>query len=125
MTAFDESFFREIVDQIQDGVYFVDKARRIIYWNRACETITGFAASQVIGKRCADNLLCHVDSDGNNLCCTRCPLHATIEDGTPRTADVFLHNDLRQLVPVRVQTAPHRDESGEIVGGIEIFRVRE
>lgn len=118
------NMLREVVEEVQDGIYFVDKSRRIIYWNKACETITGFTASQVLGKRCADNILCHVDPEGNNLCCTRCPLHATMKDGQPRDVDVFLHNETRQLVPVHVRTAPYHDTDGTIVGGIEIFRVR-
>jgi PAS domain S-box-containing protein len=34
-------FYKDIIDNLYDGVYFVDKDRRIIYWNNGAERITG------------------------------------------------------------------------------------
>lgn len=35
---------RGILDNVYDGVYFVDAFRRITYWNKGAERITGFTA---------------------------------------------------------------------------------
>lgn len=43
-----------ILEHLSDGVYFVDTNRVISYWNKGAERITGFKASEVIGRRCAD-----------------------------------------------------------------------
>ena len=39
--------YKEILDQLYEGVYFVDRERHITYWNEAAEQITGFAAALV------------------------------------------------------------------------------
>jgi PAS domain-containing protein len=83
-----ESFDRMVVDHVADGVYYVDRERLITYWNPSAERLTGYAASEVIGRYCHDNILCHVDDAGTPLCFNGCPLAATMEDGLPREADV-------------------------------------
>jgi len=34
-------FYRELLDNLYEGVYYVDRQRRITFWNKAAETITG------------------------------------------------------------------------------------
>ena len=53
--------FWQIIDNLNDGIYIVDRQRHIIYWNDAAEHISGFKAGEVVGSSCADNILCHVD----------------------------------------------------------------
>jgi PAS domain S-box-containing protein len=53
----ESDFYKSILDDLYDSVYFVDKDRRITYWNRGAERITGFKGLQVVGKRCADTLM--------------------------------------------------------------------
>ncbi len=35
-------FERAVLDQVSDGVYYVDRGRRIQYWNRGAERLTGY-----------------------------------------------------------------------------------
>jgi PAS domain-containing protein len=86
------NFYETLLDNLYDGVYFVDRERRITFWNKAAERITGFAKREVLGKRCADNLLRHVDHRGNSLCEGACPLSHTLGDGLFRSDTVFLHH---------------------------------
>jgi diguanylate cyclase (GGDEF)-like protein/PAS domain S-box-containing protein len=117
----DDQFYKSILDHLYDGVYFVDTERRITYWNNGAERISGFGAGQMIGRRCADNLLNHVDSAGRCLCHELCPLLHTMTDGTPREAEVYLHHADGHRVPVLVRAAPLRDAAGNIVGAVESF----
>lgn len=110
-----------ILNHVHDGAYCVDRDRRIERWNHAAEVITGFSAEEVIGSRCADNILNHIDCDGQQLCKGACPLAATMEDERFREADVFLHHKDGHRVSVRVRTLPIRDEAGNVTGGLEIF----
>ena len=114
-------FYKQILDNIKDGVYFVDPERRILYWNKGAEQITGFPAEKVVGSFCYDNILNHVTENGTQLCFGGCPLHATIQDGKPRQAEVFLHHADGHRLPVLVRTSPMHDRSGEITGAVEIF----
>jgi len=112
---------KKILDSIFDGVYSVDCERRITYWNAAAELISGYSKTDMLGHCCADNLLRHVDKSGVELCLNGCPLSASIGDGKPREASVFLHHKLGHRVPVSVRISPVRDEQGKIIGAVEIF----
>lgn len=72
--------YKEILQCIKEGVYFVDTNRKITFWNDYAEEITGFSASEVLDSHCYDNILNHVDDAGTHLCIEGCPLHNTIED---------------------------------------------
>ena len=111
----------KLLDSLFDGVYFVDVNKHITYWNSAAERITGYNKSKTLGSCCDDNLLRHIDADGRELCLEGCPLAATIQDGKTREAGVFLHHALGHRVPVSVRTSPVRDDTGEIIGAVEIF----
>lgn len=117
----DEGFYKRLLDYMDDAVYFVDTDRKITYWNRAAERLTGFAASEVVGKTCSDNILNHVDDSGTELCYTACPLQHAIDTGENMTARVFLHHKQGYRVPIRVRTAPMYSEDGVIEGGVEVF----
>lgn len=113
--------YEELMEKLHEGVYFVDRERHITFWNQAAERITGYTAAETSGSRCSDNILIHVDGEGQSLCMSRCPLAAAMEDGTVRDAEVFLHHKLGYRVPVKVCVMPLRDETGAIVGGVEFF----
>jgi len=116
-------FYQTLLDNLYDGVYYVDRDGRITYWNKGAERISGFSSSEVMGNRCSDNILIHVDEQGNALC-TRgsCPLKKTIGDGSPREAEIYLHHKEGHRVPVSVHIVPIRDVDGRIVGAVETFR---
>ena len=113
--------YRNILDDINDGLYLVNTNREIIFWNRAAEKITGYKANEVTGSHCYDNILIHIDDKGNNLCEGMCPLLATIEDNLNRDAEVFLHHKSGHRVPVNVRTSVLKNNKGEVIGGIELF----
>jgi diguanylate cyclase (GGDEF)-like protein/PAS domain S-box-containing protein len=113
--------YHELLDHITDGVYFTDAERRIGFWNKGAETLSGFSREEVIGKSCMDNLLIHVDATGRELCKQGCPLSETLQDGQSREAEVFLHHKDGHRVPVRVRVVPMKNDSGEIVGAVEVF----
>lgn len=119
--ADNEKLYHTILDNLYDGVYFVDRERRITYWNKGAERITGYSAAEVIGSRCSDNILMHVDAHGTLLCRDLCPLAATMLDGSERTADVYLQHKNGHRVSVNVRISPLRSEQGEITGGVEVF----
>ncbi len=117
----DAGFFTDVLDGLNDGVYLVDRARTIRFWNRGCERITGYPAGEVVGRRCFENLLRHVDQNGCQLCVGMCPLAQTMRDGQPRQTRVWLHHKRGHRLPVRVEVKPARDPDGQIIGAIETF----
>jgi len=113
--------FRHVVDGLPDGVYITDRERRIVYWNRAAEALSGYAAQEVLGRRCSENFLMHVDEAGCLLCAGDCPLSHTLADGLPHRADVYLHHKSGYRVAVEVRIRPIWGGNGEVVGAVEVF----
>lgn len=114
-------FHWDVLDRLEDGVYFVNCDRQIIYWSQGAERITGYLAEDVLGRGCHDELLRHVDQQGRPLCGDGCPLLSVILGGAPRGTDVYLQHRAGHRVPVRVYGAPIRDSTGRIIGAFETF----
>jgi len=112
--------YLHIINNLSDGVYFVDKNRCISFWNKAAESITGYTKEEVVGRSCADNILNHIDEEGRPLCVVGCPLYASVIDGKQRKAEVFLKHKDGHRVPVLVNVFP-MSVDGEIIGAAEIF----
>ena len=115
----------QLLNSLADGVYITDTNRKILFWNRAAERITGWSAAEVVGRSCHDSLLCHVDKDDNCLCGhDTCPLHRSIVTNQPSAEPLLLFAKCKsqRRMPVEVSVAPLTNAAGETIGGIEVFR---
>ena len=104
----EKNFYKDIIDNLYDGIYFVDRDRVITYWNKGAERITGYSPAQTIGRSCRDNLLNHVTASGVQLCQNHCPLAAVMEDGREREVEVFLHHAQGHRLPVMIRATGSR-----------------
>jgi diguanylate cyclase (GGDEF)-like protein/PAS domain S-box-containing protein len=116
-----EEFYKNLLNNLSDGVYFVDPQRKITFWNSGAEKITGYSREMVENRFCHDNILNHVDQEGNLLCHSGCPLAACLEDGEPRESSLYLLNAAGHRVPIRMRVTPIYDENNLIVGAVESF----
>lgn len=114
-------FYRTVLNNLKEGVYFVDTSRTITFWNTGAEKITGYSENEVLHKPCHWNLLMHTDGNGTNLCQGKCPLAKTLTDGMVREETLFLQHKAGYSVPVAVRILPMRNMSKQIVGAVEIF----
>ncbi|KYZ76043.1 hypothetical protein AXX12_06260 [Anaerosporomusa subterranea] len=116
---FPNSICKNLLDNFYEGVYFLDTSKKVIYWNKSAEKITGFT-SEIALANCID-MLAHIDENGDNLCEVRCPVTQTLSDGMIREEEVFFRHKEGHRVPVSVRIIPIRDETGTIVGAVEVF----
>lgn len=114
-------FYKQMVDHLAEGIYFVDRNRRILYWNPAAERLTGFMAEQVLNCCCETGGLNHVDANLAPLCTARCPLVRAMEEGVLVTERAFLHHREGYRLPVNIKAQPVKNSSGEVIGAVEIF----
>ena len=42
----------KIIDCLNDGVYVCDRDRRIVFWSKSAERITGWRSEDVLGRAC-------------------------------------------------------------------------
>ncbi len=119
---YDEGFYKQLLDNLYDGVYFLDRERSITYWNHGAERLTGYRPEEVVGCYCRENILEHVDERGNRLCDSDlCPAVRTLKDGLEREEMLYLHHKNGHRVPVQVKVSPIRDARGNVIGAVEIF----
>ncbi len=118
----DNPFFTHVLDGVFDGVYIVDRDRKIVYWNRGAQEITGYSADDVDGRCCANNILCHLDEQGVELCRTACPLLRAIEQDINVRAKVYPLRKNGGRIPVETHISPIHDVAGKVIGAIEVFR---
>ena len=116
-----ESIPRNLLDILFEGVYFVDQDRRITYWSKGAERITGYKEQEVLGMRCSDSILMHVNERGKDACDRSCLIADTIRDGGERQAELYLLHKAGHRVPVAIRVAPIADPGGRIVGAMEVF----
>lgn len=115
-----EPLYLHILNTICDGVHFVDTDLRVIFWNKAAENITGYLFDEVVGKICPENPPNYIDEKGQSLCATAYPLQATILDGTPRKARIFVRHKSGHNVPIMANIFPYY-VNDEIAGAVKIF----
>lgn len=116
-----EISYEMLLENLFDGVYYVNLNKQILIWNKGAERITGYSKAEVVGKSCFQNVLRHIDDEGRELCMGGCPLSETMKDGKIRESNVYLHHKQGHRLPVSVRISPVRDNDGNIIGGVEIF----
>ena len=116
-----ETLLKTILDSIPSGVYATDTSRRIFYWNKKAEIITGYKASEIIGKSCYTSNLDHIDACGTEVCHLSCPLFNSICEDHTNQAHVLVRHKDGYRIPIVVNTYPIYNADSEIIGGYEIF----
>jgi PAS domain S-box-containing protein len=105
-----------ILDSIAAGIFTVDRAFRIRYFNRTAERITGISRQQAMGKHCCDIMRC---SESGKGCALEMSIHTGRETVNRHCA---IHLRSGKTIPISITAAVLRDTSGKIVGGVESFR---
>ncbi len=111
--------FERIIENLHDGLYFVNRDGIITYWNKAAERISGFSREDVLGKLCTESGLINIDNEGNRI--SVCPLKATMEDGKPIESEFYLHHKNGHRIPVSVRINALTDDNNEIIGATALL----
>ena len=115
-------FYKSLLDHLKDGVLFVDRTRKITFWSRGAEKITGCTAKEVVGKKCSGTAIVRIDKNGYNLCEGHCPLLESIDEGREVEIESFISHKEGHLIPIVIQAIPIRDAKGRVSGAVQIFR---
>jgi PAS domain S-box-containing protein len=112
----------EWLDELFDGVYVVNRERRIVFWNKGAEAISGYSRAAMLNLLCSHGPLQHADDQGCRLCEERCPASRAMDQGEPLSEIVYLHRADGAVVPVETHIRPLRDAQGQVIGALEVFR---
>ena len=104
--------FTELLDEIAIGVVILSLDRKIVVMNQALKALTGFSQKAFFGIACSHILR-------SNVCLHDCPALHINEKSGPKCNEGNLINKDRQLIPIRITSAPLRNINGKIVGILE------
>lgn len=111
-----EESFVQILNRLPDGLFTTDHEYRITYFNPAAEKITGFSAYDAVGMYCKDVFK-------NEICEKDCAMKmAASEKREIHNREYRITNIEGHQVPVICSTSVFWDESGNVTGGLEIFK---
>ncbi len=118
-----DNYCSALLTQLNHAVYFVDQERKIIYWSAKAEQITGYKAEEIIGKHCSDNILAHINEEGQKCCDNpdTCPLLKALNSKTTYEGDLYFKHLDGYRVLVHIKTFPVFDNNQNIIGAGEIF----
>jgi len=117
-----EHRYELILNSVADGISGVDLKGNSTFVNRAMEEITGWKADELIGRN-QHEILHHTRSDGSAYPPGECPVYRTFWDNQSRYVDddLFWRKD-GSSIPVEYSSTPIRDDKGETVGSVVVFR---
>lgn len=117
-----ERQYELILNSVADGIIGVDLDGKTTFANRAMSQITGWSATDLIGRN-QHEILHHTRADGTPHPADQCPVYATCNDQIPRFVedDVFWKKDGSSF-PVEYSSTPIRNEQFKTVGSVVVFR---
>ncbi len=102
-----KSLCNSVLDQVHDAVVWLDKDRKVVYWNKAAELISGRESASVLGRACFEEPALFVDFGGVNVCHDKCPVAMTLKDGAPRSLEVYLQHKQGFRTPASLRIIAH------------------
>jgi PAS domain S-box-containing protein len=113
---FQSNELKAIINSMGSGLFTIDKEWRITSFNNAAERITGYKEKEVLGKKCEE--VFHSDA-----CPSECPIEKALKEDTYiHSNDFFIKNKDGRKIPISASTSPLKNESGRIIGGVEVFK---
>ena len=112
---YEERSLKIILDNLDVGIFTVDRGGRITFFNTAAEKITGFNRTELLGRVCA-NLF------GGRDTADVCSLQDTIVNGRPRRSrEGKMMTSSGGYIPVQANYMALRNEKSVVVGGLVTF----
>jgi PAS domain S-box-containing protein len=112
---YEERSLKIILDNLEVGIFTVDRGGVVTFFNTAAEKITGFSRQEVLGRPCAAIFRGGFTSELDLL-------KETIASDSPRSGiESRIITREGVAVPIRATYLPLRNENGIAVGGLTTF----
>ncbi|MCC7087284.1 MAG: diguanylate cyclase [Pirellulales bacterium] len=109
-------FQRELLDNMYDGVIFLDAEGRVTYWNRGAERLTGISEQSILQSPFSLSLLNLRDVDGKPLGDEQCLFLAPLREGGQSLRRVTIRGRNDKELPVDAHAIPISDSKGTVLG---------
>ena len=118
-----QDFYATLLNNLDEAINIIDLDFKILYWNPASEQITGFSASEMIGKSCSKNILVDTDDQKLTLCGKACPVKLSLKDGKIRKVEAYARHKEGFRYPINLKIIPIPDKKGKILAAVESYIV--
>ncbi|MGD2013047.1 MAG: PAS domain S-box protein [Desulfobacterales bacterium] len=115
-TSQKEKDLLQILNNLPDGLFTMDKEGRVTYFNSAAERITGLSASDALGAHCRQifqNTTCQIDCPGQSS--------NQLEKNVYNRVFAVTTWDGRSL-SITTSISVLKDHAGNVIGGVQVFR---
>jgi len=112
------AFQGRLLDNMYDGVVFVDAAGRVVLWNRGAERLTGIAAGSACGRAWRPEMLGLSDEKHRAIAEADCPVHTAIRCGAQSLRRLTIVGRTQRHIDVDVHAIPVIDPQGITQGAI-------
>lgn len=114
-----------VLDSTTDGIFIVNRTNHIVYFNKACEKITGWHRDMATMQtyECANVLRCH-NEDGESLGSeSLCPAKVFFhKDSMPRPHEMLITTTAGRERHIETNYSPIKSPSGEVEFIVGIIR---
>jgi diguanylate cyclase (GGDEF)-like protein/PAS domain S-box-containing protein len=119
--------YQALLDAAVDGFIEVDNDKRIIYFTKGAESLTGWQAEEAIGLTCSEVL--RPRTEKNKLLCETCPLDRAFRMRMPVTnVDAMIRTRDGEDNWASCSYNATFDDKGQVVGGViaikDIYRIK-
>ncbi|MFH1436873.1 MAG: sigma 54-interacting transcriptional regulator [Pseudomonadota bacterium] len=112
----DQRYFPIIFNTISHGIFTIDDAGRISSFNHEAGNITGYTEEEVLGKQCSEIFKA-------DICEKFCPLkHSIVTRERMEDRDISIVTRDGRNIPIAISTAAMVNDTGQVIGGVEMFR---
>lgn len=114
------NIYLDILNNISDGVYYINSDRKIEYWNKGAEILTGYSSEEVKGRIC-DEVLSLQDESGVKLLVYEYPAILCLQSSRTYVKSLFLVDKNKKKIYIEEQASPVL-RSGKIIGAVCVLR---
>lgn len=116
-----DDFIYHLLEYTADGCALLDPDKKIVFWNKAAEELTGFKKEEMLGKSCQSEPPLYTDQSGQSLCAEHCLCDKVLQEKKPQVVEVFIQNKAGYRVPIKLKALPALDSQGQVAGVAQIF----
>ena len=115
------SLYLSMLENITDGVYFVGENRKVTFWNRAAEHMTGIAAAEIVGTSIDEGKLIYEDAGGHVLQPFEYAVALCLQEKKTVSRNLFINAGDNGRIPVEEHASPIMTK-GKLTGVIASFK---
>lgn len=114
------NIYLDILSNISDGVYYINNDRKIEFWNKGAEMLTGYTSEDVRGKNC-DEVLYFEDESGIKLPAYEYPAILCLQSSRNAAKSLFLIDKNKNKRYIEEQASPVI-RGGKVIGAVSVLR---